>query len=649
MKPPQSSLRQLAAGLVVGLVVSIGLSSLVLSAARRGSSRTVVAQSAVVTLSAATQLVGTSRDRGVDVQEALVSFVKRDPGIALVRVVDIKGRQLLASTSPADLAAGELPRRLGRDQKEWYDRGQKLRAAVEANQEEGRAWKAELAITALPEGGLSLGAPIEVDGRVTGVLLMETLPVERPGSRGGGLIALVILVVTVAVFVPLGRGLAERGALRVALAALLLLLAMLFFWQHGLNAIADGRRAAETEIAAHLRETTEHARATLASLAVEPSTRLDPTVWNVDLFRQARGTIASDGTVVDTCVDELVGPLRASLGRTFLMTDLLAFLLAAFVGLGGATKSWRALVRHRQAYGFILPAMLGMLLVVFFPFAFGVTLSFTNQTLYNLDKPILEIWTGLSNYLEIITDFDIWTQTETGRALDFHNFYYTLLFTIAWTVTNVAIGVTVGLALALTLNLRGIVLRPIHRVLLILPWAVPNYITALIWRGMFHKQFGVINQIIQIFGGEQVAWFDNPITSFLAVVATNGWLSFPFMMVVSLGALQSIPADLYEAARVDGATKWRQFRSVTLPSLKPALVPAIILSVVWTFNMFNIIYLVSAGEPAGATEILITEAYKIAFEQYRYGYAAAYSTVIFMILLIYGVWQNRVTRATEGI
>jgi arabinogalactan oligomer/maltooligosaccharide transport system permease protein len=150
MKPPQSSLRQLAAGLVVGLVVSIGLSSLVLSAARRGSSRTVVAQSAVVTLSAATQLVGTSRDRGVDVQEALVSFVKRDPGIALVRVVDIKGRQLLASTSPADLAAGELPRRLGRDQKEWYDRGQKLRAAVEANQEEGRAWKAELAITALP-------------------------------------------------------------------------------------------------------------------------------------------------------------------------------------------------------------------------------------------------------------------------------------------------------------------------------------------------------------------------------------------------------------------------------------------------------------------------------------------------------------------
>ena len=109
------------------------------------------------------------------------------------------------------------------------------------------------------------------------------------------------------------------------------------------------------------------------------------------------------------------------------------------------------------------------------------------------------------------------------------------------------------------------------------------------------------------------------------------------MMVISLGALQSIPADLYEAARVDGATRWQQFRAITLPSLKPALIPAIILSVVWTFNMFNIIYLVTAGEPAGATEILITQAYKFAFEQYRYGYAAAYSTVIFVILLVYGI------------
>lgn len=120
------------------------------------------------------------------------------------------------------------------------------------------------------------------------------------------------------------------------------------------------------------------------------------------------------------------------------------------------------------------------------------------------------------------------------------------------------------------------------------------------------------------------------------------------MMVVSLGALQSIPGELYEAARVDGASRWQQFANITLPSLKPALVPAVILSVVWTFNMFNIVYLVTAGEPAHATEILVTQAYKFAFEKYQYGYAAAYSTVIFGILLVYGTIQNRVSKATEA-
>jgi len=159
----------------------------------------------------------------------------------------------------------------------------------------------------------------------------------------------------------------------------------------------------------------------------------------------------------------------------------------------------------------------------------------------------------------------------------------------------------------------------------------------------------VVNQLRAIVGLEPIAWFERPLTSFATVLATNGWLSFPFMMVVSLGALQSIPADLYEAARVDGASRWQQFRAITLPSLRPALVPAVILSVVWTFNMFNIPYLVSGGEPGGATEILVTQAYKFAFERYRYGYAAAYATIIFAILFVYGVFQNRVTRATEGI
>jgi arabinogalactan oligomer/maltooligosaccharide transport system permease protein len=293
--------------------------------------------------------------------------------------------------------------------------------------------------------------------------------------------------------------------------------------------------------------------------------------------------------------------------------------------------------------------MVGMVVLVFFPFFYGITLSFTDSNLYNTAQPLSDIWVGLRNYVEILGDFNIATRAKDGTLVfNYLNFYYTLFFTVVWTITNVTIGVTVGLGLALMLNVQGLALRPVYRVLLILPWAMPNYITALIWKGMFHQQFGVVNHVIRMFGGQGLAWYDTPMSSFFTALATNGWLSFPFMMVVSLGALTSIPTELYEAARVDGASRWQQFTSITLPALKPALVPAVILSVVWTFNMFNIIFLVTEGEPSNSTEILVTQAYKFAFQRYRYGYAAAYSTVIFGILLLYSLVQNRMSRATEA-
>jgi arabinogalactan oligomer/maltooligosaccharide transport system permease protein len=138
------------------------------------------------------------------------------------------------------------------------------------------------------------------------------------------------------------------------------------------------------------------------------------------------------------------------------------------------------------------------------------------------------------------------------------------------------------------------------------------------------------------------------LTNFVANLVTNTWLGFPFMMVVSLGALQSIPKELYEAASIDGATRWQQFKTITLPLLKPALFPAVILGTIWTFNMFNIIYLVSGGGPDNQTNILITEAYRAFKVLGRYGFAAAYSLLIFVILFLYATVTNRVTRATEG-
>ena len=171
---------------------------------------------------------------------------------------------------------------------------------------------------------------------------------------------------------------------------------------------------------------------------------------------------------------------------------------------------------------------------------------------------------------------------------------------------------------------------------------------ALIWKGMFHKQFGAFNLALEAMGFEPVAWFNSFWPAFFTNLSTNTWLGFPFMMVVSLGALQSIPTDLYEAAIVDGASRWQRFRNITLPLLMPALVPAVIVGTVWTFNMFNIIYLVSGGAPNGATDILITDAFRWAFERDKYGYAAAYSTVIFVILVVFTTITNRITGATKG-
>ncbi|MBM4389162.1 MAG: sugar ABC transporter permease, partial [Deltaproteobacteria bacterium] len=192
-------------------------------------------------------------------------------------------------------------------------------------------------------------------------------------------------------------------------------------------------------------------------------------------------------------------------------------------------------------------------------------------------------------------------------------------------------------------------LRGFYRVILILPWAIPSYITALIWKWMFSFHGGPVNGMLEMIGFGKVDWFGSSFwTNFAANLVTNIWLGFPFMMVVSLGALQSIPAELYEAADIDGAGRWHKFTKITLPLLKPALFPAVILGTIWTFNMFNVIYLVSGGAPDNETNILITEAYRAFRVLRRFGLAAAYSLIIFVILFAYTWFTNRYTKATGG-
>jgi arabinogalactan oligomer/maltooligosaccharide transport system permease protein len=290
-------------------------------------------------------------------------------------------------------------------------------------------------------------------------------------------------------------------------------------------------------------------------------------------------------------------------------------------------------VAHRTAYAFIAPAAIASFGLLFVPFAIGASIS-----LFAHEQGRFT-FVGLSNFIRILFAGD-YAITEP------RNFWYTLVVTVFWTAANVFLHVTIGLWLAMMLRDPWVKLRGIYRALLIIPWAVPNYITALVWKSLFNFNFGAINRILATVGAEPVDWFSSFSTAFTANLVTNTWLGFPFMMVVSLGALQSIPRDLEDAAEVDGASRWQRFRHITLPLLAPALVPAIILGSVWTFNMFNVIYLVSGGAPDSRTDILITEAYRWAFQrQEQYGYAAAYGCLIFLVLLFWNWLTERAQKA----
>jgi len=305
-------------------------------------------------------------------------------------------------------------------------------------------------------------------------------------------------------------------------------------------------------------------------------------------------------------------------------------------------RDWR---RNRLAYLFVLPSIVAIFAVVVFPFFYNIVLSLSNMSLTNFqDWQIV----GLQNYIDVFTDLKIWV---------------IFLKTILWTVVNIFFHVGIGLLLAVALNgpIRG---KALYRILLIIPWAVPAYITALTWRGMFDYEYGAVNLLLtqaarfppvrwalDLVGlSPPVNWLGDVWHAFEACIVANVWLGFPFMMVIALGGMQGIPQELYEAARIDRASRWQQFWHITLPLLKPVLLPAVTLGTIWTFNNLNVIWLVSnGGEPQDSTHILVSYVYKAVFNLYRYGYGAALSMLIFFLLLVFSMLFLNRTRATESV
>jgi arabinogalactan oligomer/maltooligosaccharide transport system permease protein len=258
-----------------------------------------------------------------------------------------------------------------------------------------------------------------------------------------------------------------------------------------------------------------------------------------------------------------------------------------------------------------------------------------------------QILVGLDNFFKPFQD------QRYGGAL-----VGVILWTFAFAILSVALSFVLGLFLAITFNDARMRSRRVYRVLLILPYAFPSFLSALVWLGLFNTQFGFINEVL--LGSADIPWLSDPLLAKIAVLVVNMWLGFPYMFLVCLGALQSIPEELTEAATVDGANGWQVFNRIKFPLLLVSTAPLLISSFAFNFNNFNIIYMLTGGGPrilgvsenVGHTDLLITLVYKTAFEAGTgrdYGLASALAIIIFIIVATVSAISFKQTKALEDL
>ncbi len=313
-------------------------------------------------------------------------------------------------------------------------------------------------------------------------------------------------------------------------------------------------------------------------------------------------------------------------------------------------------------YLYLLPAFLVMAIITFYPLIYQVIISFTDfQTKdlrLGLASPVLH-FIGIKNYFDIFTG---------GLPVQNFEFFRVLVYNFWWAITNVIVHVPAGVLIAVLLNSEGLWLKKIYRAMFILPVVVPPLVVATVWRNIFDDQYGAMNQLItsvgHLFGSTtiyHIRWLSEyaaPIPwllpggplpkAYYAMMIANFWLGWPFMTVVATGALQSIPKDLYEAADIDGATGAQQFWNITVPLLRPAMIPAAVYGFTLSFNLFAFVFFMSGGGPARSTEILVTFAFDLVRNLRLFGAAAAFSVIIFFVGTVVFLITNRITRATES-
>ena len=275
------------------------------------------------------------------------------------------------------------------------------------------------------------------------------------------------------------------------------------------------------------------------------------------------------------------------------------------------------------SYAWSSPSLILIALMVVFPILYTGYISLTNMNVYHwFDFTII----GLENYIRALFVFD-------------SGFLSALFATILWTVVNMILQLVIAFVLVSLLNIQKLKLRTLYKTLLMFPWAMPGYVSILLWKtGMFNTQFGLLNQWMEKLGQETVRWLSNDVSAFMCCTIVNLWLALPFMIMIMDGAMQSIDRSYFESAILDGATWLDRTRYITIPAITPIISPAVIITVFTTFKQFDVVYLLTqqAGAKTGSGfHTILTYAYENAFITNNYGYSSAISIIIFILLLVF--------------
>ena len=282
---------------------------------------------------------------------------------------------------------------------------------------------------------------------------------------------------------------------------------------------------------------------------------------------------------------------------------------------------WREVSRQRVAYLFLMPAVLVLLFVDFIPMIQGAG---TSLWAYNMFRPGVRPFVGARQYSDLLND-----------ALFVRAFWQSFYFTLG----SVACQFVVGLIAAVLLN-QSVLFRGYFRAIVLIPWVVPSSLAAMMF-GLLFTSTGLVNTMMHAIGltqlglvPENFAWLSDARTAMPTIIFTNMWKGFPFFAVMLLAAMQAIPGDLYEAARVDGASTVRTFWHITLPSIRPTILIATLLGVIWTFNSIDLIYILTYGGPYYSTFTLAMFAYQQAFGRGLVGYASAVAVFILALMAV---------------